>query len=324
MKDAFGRTVDYLRISLTDKCNLRCRYCIPKEGVALVPHKEILTFEEIEKFARVTAGLGLKKIRFTGGEPLVRRDAEKLVAALAKIPGIEELCLTTNGLLFCERAEALKAAGLNRVNFSLDSVDEETFYKITGAHGAAEVLKAVDRALELGFVVKINCVAFEWNKDQLCKVALLAKEKPMDVRFIELMPIGCAREMPGLSIDFVLRSLEEAFGKAQECLASPRSPARLYQFKGFEGRIGLITPMSRAFCDSCGRLRLTSDGMLKACLCDESFFDIKKILRSGKDDAQIKGALQEEICKALASKPKAGALNLKQKSVSKLMSEIGG
>lgn len=324
MKDAFGRTVDYLRISLTDKCNLRCRYCIPKDGVPLIPHKEILSFEEIEKFARVTAGLGLKKIRLTGGEPLVRRDAEKLVTALAKIPGVEELCLTTNGLMFCEHAEALKAAGLARVNFSLDSVDDDAFYKITGFHGAAEVLKAVDRALGLGFVVKINCVAFEWNKDQLCKVALLAKERPIDVRFIELMPIGCAREMAGLSSDFVLRALEETFGKAQKCPAAPRSPARLYQFKGFEGRIGLITPMSRAFCDSCGRLRLTSDGMLKACLCDESFFDIKKILRSGKDDEQINAALQEEIYKALASKPKAGALKLKQKSVSKLMSEIGG
>ena len=324
MKDVFGRTVDYLRISLTDKCNLRCRYCIPKEGVALVPHKEILTFEEIETVARVMAGLGLKKIRLTGGEPLVRRDAEKLVAALAKIPGIEELCLTTNGLLFCERAEALKAAGIDRVNFSLDSVDDETFFKITGSRGADKVLQAVQRALDLGFVVKINCVACEWNKDELCKIALLAKEWPIDARFIELMPIGCARGMTGLSCDFVLRALEEAFGKAQECPAAPRSPARLYQFKGFKGRIGLITPVTRAFCDSCGRLRLTSDGMLKPCLCDDSLFDIKKILRSAKSQEQINRALQEEIFKALASKPKAGALNLNKNAISKSMSEIGG
>jgi len=324
VKDVFGRTVDYLRISLTDKCNLRCRYCIPKEGVALVPHEEILTFEEIESFARVMADLGLKKIRLTGGEPLVRRDAEKLVAALSKIPGIEELCLTTNGLLFCERAQALKEAGLKRVNFSLDSVDDENFFKITGSWGAQKVLEAVQRALDLGFVVKINCVACEWNKDELCKIALLAKERPIDVRFIELMPIGCARGMAGLSSDFVLRALEDSFGKAQVCPAQPRSPARLYQFNGFKGRVGLITPMSRAFCDTCGRLRLTSDGMLKACLCDDSAFDIKKILRSEKSQEEIQSALQEEVFKALASKPKAGALNLKEKTISKLMSEIGG
>lgn len=324
MKDGFGRTIDYLRISLTDKCNLRCRYCMPPEGINHIPHEEILSYEEIEMLAGLMAGMGLKKIRLTGGEPLIRRDLVSLIEKLHKIEGIEEICLTTNGLLFSDLADPLKAAGLSRVNISLDTLNEDLFYKITGFSGLEKVLKSIDTALALNFPLKINVVPSEWNKSELCDLALLAKNQPLDVRFIELMPLGAAFEMKGLTSDFVRGQLEARFGRAIQLPGNPHSPARLFQFDGFKGKIAFISPLSHAFCTECNRVRLTANGMLKLCLCYDDALNVKEILRSGKSADKIKEELKAEIQKALLRKPQAHQLNEHIKTQSKMMTQIGG
>ena len=325
MTDSFGRTIDYLRISLTDKCNLRCRYCMPTEGIKHIPHEEILSFEEIERLVRVMAGLGLKKIRLTGGEPLIRRDVVKLIQLLKKIPGIEEICLTTNGLLFSEMAADLKASGLSRVNFSLDTLNDDTFFEITGSSGVEKVTQSIQTALELGFPVKINCVPCEWNAAGLSDIALFAKNNPVDVRFIELMPIGCANGMKGLSSDLVLRELELQFGKASVIRENipNNSPENLFHFEGFAGKIGFISPLSHSFCANCNRVRLTSSGMLKLCLCHDEGLDAKKLLRSGESGTKLDDMLRKEIIQAVKQKPEAHTFNQKG-SLSHMMTEIGG
>ncbi len=325
MTDSFGRTIDYLRISLTDKCNLRCRYCMPPEGINHIPHDEILTFEEIERLVRVMAELGLKKIRLTGGEPLIRRDVVKLIQLLNKINVIEEICLTTNGILFSEMASDLRSAGLSRVNFSLDTLDDDNFFEITGSRGVEKVIQSIQTALELGFPVKINCVPCEWNAPELSEIALLAKTNPIDVRFIELMPIGCANGMQGPSSDSVLRELESKFGKASACFESipHSSPEKLFHFAGFTGKIGFISPLSHSFCANCNRVRLTSSGMLKLCLCHDEGLDVKKLLRSGESGTKLDVMLRKEIINVIKQKPEAHSFNQKG-SLSHMMTEIGG
>ena len=324
MTDGFGRTIEYLRISLTDKCNLRCRYCMPPEKINHVPHEEILTYEEIEKIVRVMAEMGLKKVRLTGGEPLVRRNIENLVVRLNKISGIKEICLTTNGILFSDFAESLKKAGLSRVNISLDTLNDDTFFEITGFHGLGAVLKSIEKSLELGFPLKINVVPSEWNKKELCELALFAKNDPVDVRFIELMPIGTAFEMTGLTSYFVRSELEARFGRGISCGRKAHEPVSLFQFEGFKGKIGFISPLTNAFCPECNRLRLTAGGMLKLCLCYDDAFDIKKILRSEIAEDRIEKELKKQIENALLQKPLAHQLNNHQKTLSKMMYEIGG
>lgn len=326
MKDGFGRTIDYLRISLTDKCNLRCKYCMPPDGIKNLPHQEILTYEEIIALVKVMSKMGLKKIRLTGGEPLVRKNIVHLVSSIKKIEGIEEICLTTNGMLFDQFASDLKEAGLSRVNFSLDTLNEETFSLITGNSGIEMVLKNIFLAQSLSFPVKINCVPTEWNKTELCDIANLAKENPIDVRFIELMPIGCAFKMKGLSSDSVRKDLEKKFGELipLEKNSSPSSPAKLYKAKDFVGRIGFISPISHAFCSQCNRLRLTADGMLKLCLCFDDSLDVKKILRSNLSPDKMEEVLEEEIQQALERKPGAHTFNQQKKTLSRMMTQIGG
>ncbi len=324
MTDGFGRQIDYLRISLTDKCNLRCLYCMPPEGINHIAHKEILSYEEIEMLVRIMAKMGLKKIRLTGGEPLVRRGIVSLVEKLHKIPGIEEICLTTNGILFSDFAYDLKAAGLSRVNISLDTLNDNTFYKITGFHGIKSVKKSIESALTLGFPLKINVVPSEWNKTELCDLALLAKNSPIEVRFIELMPIGSAFEMQGLSSDFVRKELEARFGKALPLTHKAHSPAQSFHFEVFMGNIGFISPLSHAFCFECNRLRLTSNGMLKLCLCYDDAVNLKEILRSQKSTDKIEEEIKNQIEKALLQKPEAHKLIEHKKTLSKVMSEIGG
>lgn len=323
LTDSFGRKIDYLRISLTDKCNLRCRYCMPPQGINHIPHEEILTFEEIVQLVRLLAGLGVKKIRLTGGEPLVRRGIVNLISLLKNIPGIEEICLTTNGLLFSEMAADLKSAGLSRVNISLDTLNDDTFYAITGSRGVEKVKESIQTALELAFPVKINCVPCEWNTAELSDIALLAKDRQLDIRFIELMPIGCANGMEGLKSDFILSRLEDSFGKAAPCRRLEHAPEKLFHFEGFKGKIGFISPLSHAFCSECNRIRLTASGLLKFCLYYDKALDIKKILRSGESGTKLDDMLCREIQKAIKEKPQAHTFN-QQGLKSRMMSEIGG
>ncbi len=325
MKDGFGREIDYLRISVTDKCNLRCRYCMPEAGIASMPHEEMPTLEEIYRVVRIMESLGIKKLRFTGGEPLLRKDLVKLVRDVNSLAGIEEVAMTTNGILLKEQIGALKAAGLGCVNISLDTCDRETFEQITGYDRLAAVLEAIDEALAIGMRVKLNCVPCrELNEGDVERVAWLAHEKMVDVRFIELMPIGCGRNFHGISSAEILMRLRNRYGACQTASAGKKSEtARYYRFAGFQGEIGLISPMSHQFCSDCNRVRLTAEGRLKLCLHYDRGLDVKALLRQGKSDAQIR----EQIEEAVSNKPKAHTFAesfAEEKEDQRKMVQIGG
>lgn len=302
MRDGCGRSIDYLRISVTDKCNLRCRYCMPEGGIALLAHGQLLTLEEICRIVRIMAGMGVRKVRLTGGEPLVRKNLAKLIGDIRALPGIEEIGMTTNGVLFGECAGKLKAAGLAGVNISLDTLDPRTFREITGTDGFRQVMEAVDASLEQGLRLKINCVPCrELNEKDITALADLARTRDLDVRFIELMPVGCGKDFHGIPSDEILRRLEERYGKS---VPSPEKrgngPAQYYDFEGFLGKIGFISPMSHKFCDSCNRVRLTAEGSLKLCLHYNYGIELKPLLRQGASDGEIRQAIEE----ALMQKPR--------------------
>ncbi len=303
MIDGFGRTIDYLRISVTDKCNLRCKYCMPEGGIELMPHEELLSLEELYRVVRIMANLGIKKVRFTGGEPLVRKNLIKLIRDVGKLPGIEEIAMTTNGVLFANQAEALKAAGLTGVNISLDTLDGERFQMITGVDAKDSVLQAIRQALAADIKVKINCVPCrELNEADIAGLAALAMWNDVDVRYIELMPMGCGKAFRGIPSDEILKMLEAEYGKAVPGVAQcGNGPAKYYEFDNFKGRVGFISPMSHKFCSECNRVRLTAEGRLKLCLHYDTGVELKPLLRGGCSDEEIRIAILE----ALKKKPKA-------------------
>lgn len=309
MQDGLGREIDYLRISVTDKCNLRCRYCMPPHGITPLAHEEILTLEEIFRLVGIMEQLGIRKVRLTGGEPMVRKNLPWLVEQIHGLCGIREIAMTTNGTLFAPQAKVYREAGLTAVNISLDTLDPERFRCITGCDradrtaGVDSVLCAIDAALEQQLRVKINCVpCVEMNGDDLEGIAMLAEDRPVDVRFIELMPIGCGKEYTGIPSKEILRRLEQHFGKA---IAIPgkvnieTGPAEYYQFPGFSGRIGFISPISHKFCRECNRVRLTCEGRLKLCLHYDRGLELKPLLRDGANDEEI----GRHIINALKEKP---------------------
>ena len=296
MKDKFGRELDYLRISLTDRCNLQCGYCMPKCGVENIPHREILTLEETAQIVNIMAGLDVKKVRLTGGEPLIRKNISGFVGMLRQIKSIEEICLTTNGILLSSMAAELKAAGLDRINISLDSTDTDIYRKITGEDKLSEVLKGIHTAYDTGFALKINCVPIKGiNENDLDSIAEFAKERPIDVRYIELMPIGCGKKFMGIPSSDVLNILEKRFGRAELLTGGEHSPAVYYKFGGFAGKVGFISPISHKFCESCNRLRLTADGFLKLCLQYPAGVSLKKPLREGLSDDDLANIIVREI-----------------------------
>ena len=309
MRDGLGRNIDYLRISVTDKCNLRCKYCMPPQGILPVSHEEILTLEEILRLVGIMEQLGIRKVRLTGGEPMVRKNLPWLVEQIHGLCGIREIAMTTNGTLFAPQAKVYREAGLTAVNISLDTLDPERFRCITGcdqadrAAGVDSVLRAIDAALEQQLRVKINCVpCVEMNGDDIEGIAMLAEDRPVDVRFIELMPIGCGKEYTGIPSKEILRRLEQRFGKAiafSEKVNMATGPAEYYQFPGFSGRIGFISPISHKFCRECNRVRLTCEGRLKLCLHYDRGLELKPLLRSGASDEEI----GRQIINALKEKP---------------------
>ncbi len=277
MRDARGREISYLRISVTDRCNLRCKYCMP-DGICCVEHNDILRFEEILRIAQCGAELGIKKIRLTGGEPLVRKGCQQLVRMLKEIPGIEKVAMTTNGTLLREALPKLVEAGLDEVNISLDTINAERFEQITGQDLLSEVLLAIDAAYAAGLKVKINAVSMpdtDWKS-----LITLAKERCVDVRFIELMPIGEGKCAAGRSNVELLSEIKREFPKlrADESVHGA-GPAVYYRIPGYQGSIGLISAMHGKFCRDCNRVRLTSTGFLKTCLCYEDGTDLRGILR---------------------------------------------
>lgn len=286
MNDTFARNINYLRISVTDRCNLRCIYCMPEGGVDLARHEEILRLEEIETIVRSAAMTGIRKIRFTGGEPLIRNGITDLIKMVDDIPEIDDIALTTNGILLSKMAAGLKKAGLKRVNISLDTLSSKKFTEITRGGRLSRVWLGIEAALEAGFdPVKINTVAIRgFNDDEVLDFVNLTKKMPLHVRFIELMPIGenfsAARDGYISTTELIdtIGSIEELVPEKE---VAGNGPARYYRIPGAPGTVGFISPISNHFCDRCNRLRLTSDGQLRPCLQSPKEIDLKTPLRNG-------------------------------------------
>ncbi len=296
MFDKYGREIDYIRISVTDRCNLRCLYCMPEEGVSMVSHEEILSYDEIVTLAEVFASLGIRKIKLTGGEPLVRKDCCDLVKRIRKIPGIETVTITTNGILLADNLDRLAEAGIDGINISLDTLDPDRYRELTGGGEIGRGLEGLDLAAAAHIPAKINAVSLDLGEQNWKDLLELGRERPVDVRFIEMMPIGMGKVFSGKSGDEICTVLEKHFGEPKR-YTEPlgNGPAVYVQFPGFRARIGFISAVSHQFCDSCNRIRLTSTGVLKPCLQYGGGTDIRGLMRSGAEDAQIKTAMRRAI-----------------------------
>ena len=325
MTDALGREIDYLRVSITDRCNLRCRYCMPN-GAEWMPMEEILTYEEIAKVCEAGAALGIRHVKVTGGEPLVRKNCADLVAMIGEIPGIEAVTLTTNGILLKEQLPDLVRAGLRAVNISLDTLNREKYASLTGFDALEGVMDGIAAALSAGLRVKINAVSLDLGADdaedpEWFALASLAKDLPLDVRFIEVMPIGFGRTFQTIDHRTLLASLKERVPQLKEDQSAHGfGPARYVRAEGWKGSIGFISAIHGKFCAECNRVRLTSTGLLKPCLCYEDGVNLRDILR-GKMDADLRDVMQ----KAIFKKPAAHCFEMPgQITEQQGMSQIGG
>lgn len=297
MLDRYGRVINYLRISVTDRCNLRCCYCMP-EGVQDVGMKNILTFEEIWEIVRTGVSLGITHIRITGGEPLVRKGCVDLIRGIREIPGVETITMTTNGVLLGNYAKQLKEAGVDGVNISLDTLDPEEFYKITGKRKLQEVLAGIRAAKTAGLPVKLNAV----NRKELDPIPMVryAQEENLPIRFIEMMPVGYGKKYVGRSNEELRETLEAVCGKA-ECMTNREElsrmgsgPAVYYQFSDLKVPVGFISAIHGKFCDTCNRVRLTAEGYLKLCLCYDEGEDLRRVLREGEKE-NLRTILEQTI-----------------------------
>jgi cyclic pyranopterin phosphate synthase len=324
LSDSFQRPINYLRISVTDRCNLRCVYCMPEAGVALMSHADILTYEEIYTVAKVAAGLGINKVRLTGGEPLVRLGLADLVKMLAGIKGIDDLSLTTNGILLAPNAAALKKAGLRRVNVSLDTLRPERFRQITRCGELEDTLKGIEAAKVAGLEpVKINMVVMAGiNDDELIDFTRRTIEPGWHVRFIEHMPVN--GDDPPFSRLFSVKEMRkriETLGELEPWqVDAGNGPAKYYRLPGAKGTIGFITPVTEHFCYRCNRVRLTADGKLRPCLLSEEEIDVKGALRSGASPDELKRLIE----KAIAVKPERHYLAEGKKQKGRPFSQVGG
>lgn len=317
MLDAYNRTIDYLRVSVTELCNLRCRYCMPEEGVQKKDHQQMMHAEEMIQAVQAAAKLGIKKIRITGGEPLVKRGIVHLCEEIAGIPGIEEVCMTTNGILLPQYAKDLKAAGVSRLNISIDTLDPDKFNYITRVGQLEDVMAGIQAAEDAGFEnTKLNVVlAGGFNDDEIEDFVNMTKDKPYEVRFIELMPIGGGigfDKSQFLSCETVLERVPEL-----ESMDMEDGVAKLYQLPGAAGRVGLIRPISCEFCEGCNKIRLTADGIIKPCLHSDQEISLK-----GLDAAEMEATLR----KAILEKPeRRDEMNAESPSkAGRDMNQIGG
>lgn len=329
MFDRYQRKIEYVRISLTDRCNLRCRYCMPEEGVEKLRHEDILRFDEIVRIVRALASLGVRKVRLTGGEPLIRRNIVELVREIHAVPGIETIAMTTNGVMLADMAEDLVQAGLTGINISLDTLKAASFTELTRRPFFTRVEDGIEAIAATGLKdVKFNCVPIAGvNEEELPDlVARFTRERPWKFRFIELMPIGCAYEagFTGVPMAEVRSQLEASFGPLRPVLPEHgvHGPAVYYQAAGFSGQIGFIDAMEHQFCSSCNRVRLTAEGFLKLCLNARTGVDLRHLLRSGMSDEELRQALQQAIyCKPQEHHFKAASYEEKD---SRAMYQVGG
>lgn len=331
MLDAMGREIDYLRISVTDRCNLRCVYCMPENGIQMSKHEDILTYDEIKRLCIIFSSMGVKYIRITGGEPLVRRNITELIKEIKAVKGIEKVTLTTNGVLLESLLPKLYESGIDGINVSLDSMDRETYAKMTRCDVLPQVLNGIKCAYDMKIPLKINCVSMQKVKgssgledaERILQVAEYAKNHTVDIRFIELMPIGYGKESEFLSEDEIKRMLESKYG-VLTCDEKIRGngPGHYYSIDGFAGRIGFISAMSHKFCDSCNRVRLTSQGYLKSCLQYNIGTDLRELLRNQGTDEEIEAAARL----AIQNKPAGHQFRetVIEKAECSCMSQIGG
>lgn len=325
MNDPYGRTIDYLRISVTDRCNLRCIYCMPSKGVMPIKHKDILSYEEIVRIVRIAAPMGIRKVRITGGEPLARKNITHLISSLNAINGIENISLTTNGVLLEKYADEIARAGLDRVNVSLDSLSPDRYKEITRGGSLDVVLRGIEKAENAGLKpVKINMVPIRgFNVDEIEEFATITLEKSYQVRFIEFMPIG-ARQMWSHDKYIPLneiKSIVEKVGSLTPVKVRKSGPARYFRFEGAAGVVGFINAVTHQFCEECNRLRLTADGKLRPCLFSETEVDLKTPIRNGTSDVEIEGLIRY----AIEVKPEKHNIDCRDGSAFlKPMSRIGG
>ena len=309
--DQYGRLHTKLRVSVTDRCNIRCFYCMPEDNPEYAPREEILRFEEIVRFVRLVLPLGIRKVRLTGGEPLVRRHLDRLVEQLVQLDGLHGLALTTNGLLLARQADALYRAGLRHINVHLDTLDPQKFRAITRSDGLADVLRGIERCKELGFeTIKINAVAVRgFTESDIVPLAQFARSQDVTVRFIEFMPLDAQnrweRERVLFASEILERIQEEIMPLVPLSGADPTAPAQEFVFEDGVGRIGVIASVSRPFCSQCNRLRLTADGKLRYCLFAVEEFDVKRLLRGGASDEEIR----QFVCQAVYRKWEGHEIN---------------
>ncbi len=326
LQDGFRRAITYMRISVTDRCNLRCVYCMPPEGVPWIPHPGILSFEEIERIVRATATVGMRKIRITGGEPLVRRDLVQLIARLAAVPGIEDIAMTTNATLMSQFAEPLARAGLQRINVSLDTLKPDRFARITRGGHLEQVMEGIKAAEKAAIApIKINAVVLRGvNDDELLDLARLTIDRPWHMRFIEAMPLdgNLPVEKQGfISADEIMERLGE-LGTLESCSGpNGNGPARYFQLPGARGTIGVISPMSHFYCENCNRVRLTADGRLRLCLFSDQEIDLRTPLRDGATAEEIVALFHQ----AILTKPERHHLEVGRSNCNlRALSQIGG
>ena len=326
--DNHGRPITYVRLAVTDRCNLRCFYCMPEDGIRYLPKKQLLTFEEIERLISILASLGISKVRLTGGEPFVRNDLMKLINRISEIPGIQDLHLTTNGVLTAPHIPELKKLGIASVNLSLDTLDKSRFHIITRRDEFEPVMNTLNLLLEHQIPVKINAVVMEGkNIEDILPLIELSKNNAVDIRFIEEMPFnGEGNHYPILNWTYkkILQYIERHYPSLEKIPDAPFSTSYNYKVPGYKGSIGIIAAFSRTFCGTCNRIRVTAQGTLKTCLYDDGVLDIRQLLRANASDEEIK----QHLLVAFNSRPKDGfEAEGKRKNhlpVSESMSTIGG
>ena len=324
--DNHGRPLSYLRLAVTDRCNLRCFYCMPEEGVRYLPKRQVLSFEEMERLVRILAGMGISKVRITGGEPFVRQELMAFLRKLRTIDGLDEIALTTNGVLTAPHLPELKNLGIRAVNLSLDTLDRQRFFKITRRDEFDRVRQTLDALLEQDFEVKINAVVMEGqNTDDLFPLTELTRQHPVSVRFIEEMPFnGEGSHYPKLLWNHhrILAELHQFYSDLQKLPDPAFSTAAIYRVPGYAGTVGIIAAFSRTFCGTCNRIRLTAQGELKTCLYQSGGLQIRDEMREGRSDEELAGL----FLRAFKSRPRDGfeAERLRPDAVHESMTTIGG
>jgi len=321
--DNHDRPITYLRLAITDRCNLRCRYCRPEEGIPFIPHDEILSFEELERLTTIFCALGVEKVRVTGGEPFSRRGTLSFMTRLQKIDGLQHLHITTNGVKTYRFLDELAVMGIDSINVSLDTLDRKKFWKITRRDYLAAVLETVHGIIDRRIPLKINSVALKDTSDkEIVELADLARQYPVTLRFIEKMPFSGISRPEKLVNGNLLQRLKKIFPAMQECAQEKPTTARVFSLPDYKGKIGLIQGYSRLFCKTCNKVRITPVGMLKTCLYDNGVLDLKKMLRSGAEDVEIESAILNCIQNRCVNGHEAECLASRGKEPS--MGSIGG